>query len=201
MIKAVLFDMDGVLVDSFEAWVVLMNDTARHFGAPPVSRDGFRAVYGQPTEDDVTAFFQGQTMEAVEAYYQAHFSDYAHLVTAYPQVARVLDELRVRGLHIGVITNTLSSLARSILAANGLSPDAMVGSSDVPRAKPAPDMVHRACELLGVAPEESVVVGDSAYDRQAAGAAGARFIGVHGIEGEDTIQELSELATLLDSYR
>ena len=201
MIRAVLFDMDGVLVDSFEAWLALMNDTARHFGYPPVEAQAFKAVYGGPSENDVAIFFPGQTVEELEAYYEAEFPTYAHLVSADPHAAKVMEEMRARGLRIAVITNTPSSLARSIIAANGLPPDALVGGDDVPKAKPAPDMVRRACELLGVPPVEAVVVGDSAYDREAAEAAGARFIGVHGIEGGDTVQELAELPSLLDSYR
>ena len=65
--------MDGVLVDSFEAWVRLVDAAARHFGCPPVGRERFRAHYGQSDEEDVQAFFPGQTVELVAAYYGAHF--------------------------------------------------------------------------------------------------------------------------------
>ena len=198
MIKVVLFDMDGVLVDCFDAWVAVTNDTARHFGYPPVDADVFRAVYGQPTEHDVAKFFPGRTVEEVEAYYGARFPAHAHLASADPQAAEVIEAVRARGLGVAVITNTLGSLARPIIAANGLSPDALVGGDEVPKAKPAPDMVHCACELLGGAASEAIVVGDSAYDREAAAAAGARFVGVHGIAGENAIGELSELPALLE---
>ena len=176
-VRAVLFDMDGVLVDSFEAWLHLMNATARRFGCPPVGREQFRAVYGQPTEEDVRMFFPRQTVAEVEDFYDAHFGDYIDHVEANPDAPGVLAALRGMGLGVAVITNTPSPLARRILEGLGLAPDELVGGSDVPAAKPAPDMVLRACGLLGVAPDEALVVGDSAYDRQAAAAAGVRFAG------------------------
>ena len=58
MIKAVLFDMDGVLVNSFEAWLSLVNATATHFGYPEIDRERFQRAYGQSTESDVKEFFQ-----------------------------------------------------------------------------------------------------------------------------------------------
>ena len=46
MIRAILFDMDGVLVDSFDGWLRLVNAAAIHFNRPPISRDEFLEVYG-----------------------------------------------------------------------------------------------------------------------------------------------------------
>ncbi len=66
----------------------------------------------------------------------------------------------------------------------------------VPRPKPAPDMVLAACELLGVAPTEAVMVGDSSYDRDAARAAGVRFIGFR-CAGDAKIETLVELLPAL----
>ena len=195
-VRAVLFDMDGVLVDSFEAWLCLMNATALHLGCPPVGREQFRAVYGQPTEEDVRMFFPGHTVTEVEAFYDAHFGDYTQHVEANPDAPRVLAALRRMGVRIGVITNTPSTLARRILEGLGLVPDELVGGSDVPAAKPAPDMVLRACDLLDVAPEKALVVGDSTYDRQAAAAARVRFAGL-GIDGDVRLQRLSDVISLV----
>jgi len=68
----------------------------------------------------------------------------------------------------------------------------LVGGTDVARPKPAPDMVLAACERLAVAPAASWVVGDTAYDRDAARAAGARFAGL-GIEGDLTLERLADV--------
>ena len=196
MIQAVLFDLDGVLVHSFEAWVQLMNATARHFGYPPVDRDRFQAVYGQPTTEDVRAFFPRETVEHVEAFYDAHFTDFKESVEADPAAAHVLSALVERGVRLAVVTNTASALAREILTGTGLRIDTVVGGNDVPQAKPSPDMVHRACELLSVVPANAVMVGDSHYDRAAAQAAGVRFAGL-GIDGDERLEHLVDLLLLI----
>ena len=197
MVKAVLFDMDGVLVDSFEAWARLVDATARHFGCPPVDREQFRATYGHSTEEDVRAFFPGQTAERVDAYYGAHFAVYASYVQTVPGAKEVLAALKRRDIPTAVVTNTASPLAGEILASCGLEVDVVVSGSDVAQGKPAPDMVLRACELLGVSPTEALVVGDSAFDRNAAEAAGARFVGF-GVEADEAVAELSDVLTLVD---
>lgn len=197
MIQAVLFDLDGVLVDSFEAWLNLMNAAAQQFGCPPVERDRFRALYGQPTEDDVRTFFPGRTVAEVESFYTEHFGEFSQHVRSAPEAPHVLMILRHQGIRTGVITNTPSSLAREILKSANVQAEVVVGSNDVAKAKPAPDMVYRACELLGVSPSEALVVGDSPYDRQAAAAAGARFAGL-GTEGEVTLQQLSGVLELVE---
>ena len=84
---------------------------------------------------------------------------------------------------------------RRHLAHAGLEADEIVGGTDAPRAKPAPDMVLLACERLGVGTGEVLFVGDSRYDREAAGAAGVRFVGL-GIDGDLRIEALGELEKL-----
>jgi HAD superfamily hydrolase (TIGR01549 family) len=195
---AVLFDMDGVLLESFDAWAALMDATARHFGHAPVTPEAFRAVYGQPTSEDVRIFFPSQTVERVEAYYEAHFAEHAAAARVNPAAAGVLERLRLKGYRTAVITNTPSPLARQMLAAAGLEPDAIIGGSDVPEPKPAPDIIFHACALLGVEPWDVLVVGDSAYDQQAAAGAGAPFAGIGGIEGNFTISALEQVVDIVE---
>jgi phosphoglycolate phosphatase/AHBA synthesis associated protein len=91
-----------------------------------------------------------------------------------------------------VITNTPAPVAWDMVRRAGGTPDLVVGGTDVPRPKPAPDMVLRACELLETPTGESLVVGDSRYDREAARAAGTRFAGL-GIDGDVRIDRLVDV--------
>ncbi len=191
-VRAVLFDLDGVLVDSYEAWFAVVNDLARDLGCPAVDRERFAALWGQGTQADVETVFRGRTIAQVDGGYRRMFRKHTAKVKVNPQAAGVFAALRARGLRIAVITNTESPIAREVLAAAGLSPDALVGGRDVPNGKPAPDMVVRACELLGVSAREAVVVGDTRYDREAARAAGVRFAGL-GIGGDVALRELHEV--------
>ena len=74
----------------------------------------------------------------------------------------------------------------------------MVGGTDVPNGKPAPDMVLEACCRLGVEPARAVVVGDSRYDREAAAAARVRFVGLR-LDGGRRIERLSETLDVIDA--
>jgi HAD superfamily hydrolase (TIGR01509 family) len=174
--RGVLFDMDGVLVDSYEAWFFLMNDAARHFGYPAVSREMFQKVWGQGPDLDVELLFTRHTVDQVESYYNQHFPDYAEHLRKNEHASTSFALLREAGIGIGVVTNTPSPIARDVLAFVGLAPDVLVGGTDVPQGKPAPDMVFQALAQLDVLPENAVLIGDSDFDRGAASAAGIQYV-------------------------
>jgi HAD superfamily hydrolase (TIGR01549 family) len=168
--------MDGVLIDSYEAWFLLMNDAARHFGYPTLSRKSFQKVWGQGPDLDVELFFTRHTVAQVEAYYNRHFRDYTDRVRKNEHASSAFALLRDADLRIGVITNTPSPIARDVLAHVGLEPDVLVGGTDVPRGKPAPDMVFKALTRLDVPNENAVLIGDSDFDRGAAAAARIHYV-------------------------
>ncbi len=192
--KAVLFDMDGVLVHTYEAWFGLMARATSELGYPVVTREQFHASWGQGLAADVERFFPRHDLPTVERYYAENFHRHAAGVRVDPDAARVLRGLAERGIGRAVITNTPAVLAREILKAAALEPDALVGGTDVPRAKPHPDMVHEACRRLGVGEADALVVGDSRYDLEAARAAGVRFAG-YGIDGDFRLASLGDLLT------
>lgn len=195
MLEAVLFDLDGVLIDSREAWFQVLNAAARDLGHATIPRTAFDASFGQGIEADAGTFFRGTPVATLDAYLASHFLDHAAHVVVNPDAAPVLQALARRGARTAVVTNTHTGLARETVRGAGLEPDLVVGAHDVPRSKPAPDMVLLACERLGVAPARAVLVGDSRFDRDAAYAAGVRFIG-YGIEGDATLERLSEILFL-----
>ena len=190
--RAVLWDLDGVLVDSYDVWFHVLNHAARAFGAAPVSREVFASGWGQGIEKDVERFFPERTIPEVESFYHAHFMDHATHLRVDPHAREVLAAARAAGLGQALITNTPGPLAGSILASAGLELDTIVGGTDVARGKPAPDMVLEACRRLRVTPGEALVVGDSRYDREAAAAAKVRFVGLR-IDGDRRIEALREL--------
>jgi HAD superfamily hydrolase (TIGR01509 family) len=190
--SAVLWDLDGVLVDSYEVWFHLLNHTARAFGARAISREEFASGWGQGIERDVERFFRHKSVAEVEAFYHEHFMTHASHLRVDPDAAPVVAALRARGLRQSLITNTPGPLARDILAHARLGLDEVVGGTDVPRGKPAPDMVLEACRRLGVTAAQALVVGDSRYDREAAAAARVRFVGLR-IDGDERIESLAEL--------
>jgi len=188
----VLFDLDGVLIDSYRVWFHLLNGAARELGYPPISSEVFRSCWGQGIEADVDEFFPRHSIEEIETYYADHIGDHLEHLGVVPGVTEVFEALRERSLRTAVITNTPAPLAWDMVKRAGGTPDLLVGGTDVPRPKPAPDMVQRACELLEIPTGKALVVGDSRYDREAAQAAGALFAGL-GIDGDVRIDRLEDV--------
>ena len=192
MTKAVLFDMDGVLVDSYEMWFHLMRGVAEKLGYPEISRTAFEGSWGQGISDDVRKFYTKHTEAQIEEEYALLHSDYSGRHIVDPAAGSVFSELRSRGRSLAVITNTPTSMAKTVLASAKLAPDLLVGGNDVENGKPAPDMVLKALAFFGVEASEAVVVGDTHNDRDAAAAAGVRFIGLK-IDGNVRIEKLAEV--------
>lgn len=175
MIRALLFDLDGVLVDTYAVWYHLLNDVARRLGYPAISDEVYRPTWGQGIEQDVARFFPRHGVDEIARLYLQRYGDHLAHVRAMEGAREFLGRLE---LPRAVITNSLNALARRALGNAGLDGffPVVVGGDDVPRSKPAPDMVVEACRRLGVAPAEAAVVGDSDFDAEAAQAAGAPFV-------------------------
>ncbi len=195
---AVLFDLDGVLIDSYRVWFQLLNAAAEHWHLPGIDEETFASSWGQGVEADRTSFYPDRSIAEIEAFYHAHFGDHlAHLVIP-PGVEEVFSALAARSLPSAVITNTPNPLATELVERAGATPDLVLGGTDVPRAKPAPDLVRHAAKALAVDVTRCWVVGDSSFDRDAARAAGSAFVGI-GIEGDRSLARLEEVAALLPS--
>lgn len=197
MWRAVLFDLDGVLVDSYQAWFRTMNAIASDLGYPEISADAFAAGWGQGIEEDVRRFYRDHTVAQIEQCLDAAYLDHLEHIRFDPGARDVLDAVRARGAGTALVTNTPSGIARAVLERGGLALDAVVGGTDVPRPKPEPDIVLRACELLGVDTEHAVVVGDTAFDRDAARAAGVAFAGLRFDCGR-RLERLEEVLELVE---
>lgn len=198
VLRAVLFDMDGVLLKSEEAWEHVVAAAGTQFRGRPVTREEFQPTFGQGTEADVRVFGLRCTPEELNRFYIEHFPRYARHVWVNPEARGLLETLGARGLRRAVVTNTVSPLAATLLEAAHLADcfESVACADLVARSKPAPDLVLYALEKLGVTAAEALMVGDSRYDRGAAGSAGVRFVGL-GLDGDARIEQLSELLSHL----
>lgn len=193
-VRAVLFDMDGVLVFSEEAWFLVYNRTLAHFGHPPVERAAFDAIYGNGTKADRDTYMPERTVEEVDAAYARFFEEHLDAVRSNAEAPGVLAALRARGVATAVATNTQHRLARRILDLTGLLPlvDAVAGADEAGAGKPDPAVLHLAAKRVGVPLAECVFVGDSRFDRTAARAAPVAFAG-YRMGHRVRIESLAEL--------
>ena len=194
---AVLFDMDGVLVKSEEIWFQVVSEAGVKFRGSPISREEFAPTFGQGTAADLPAFGLKTTVAELDAHYADAFPRHLAHVWVDPEARALLATLRARGVKTGVVTNTVETLARQVLASAGLLElFDFVGCADqVPHAKPAPDLVLHVCRKLGVAPGQAWMIGDSRYDRAAARAAGVYFVGMNQY-GDARVDALGALLAL-----
>ena len=189
--------MDGVLVKSEDAWFHVLEDAGRAFRGRAVTREEFAPTFGQGTAADVGVFGFDCTREALDVFYVEHFTKYLQHVWVNPEARGLLDTLAARGVGCAVTTNTVTPLARTLLEGAHLLDRfvAVVGADQVAHSKPAPDLLERGLTLLGARAPDALMIGDSRFDREAAAAAGIRFVGL-GIDGDFRIDQLGALVTL-----
>lgn len=197
-VRAVLFDLDGVLVKSEEAWFLTVEAAGVRFRGRAVTREEFAPTFGQGTVADTRVFGLGCTPLELDRFYEDEFPRFLSTVWVNPDAEPVLRTLAAHGLGRALVTNSVSKVAHALLVHGGLrgALPVLATSDRVARAKPAPDLVLLACRELGVEPAQAVMVGDSRFDRDAARAAGARFVGL-GTGGDVRLEALGELPGVL----
>lgn len=196
-LRAVLFDLDGVLIDSARAWHRVVVLGAQRYGGRVVDFETFARTFGQGPDADQRDYFPGCSVASVSAFYAETFPQQLAELRPMPGALALLRSLGERGLRRAVVTNTPLPLAREVLSTHGLAPllEATAAAGEAPE-KPSPALVQLALSRLGVAPAEAVYVGDSASDRGATRAAGVFMLGL-GHPADATINHLDEVLAWL----
>jgi HAD superfamily hydrolase (TIGR01509 family) len=192
--RGLLFDMDGVLVDSQESWYQLLACLVRERFSRNLSREEFMSRYWAHDLRDIFADL-GLVIE-LDTFCREIYSRYLDDVLLAAGVRETLERLS----HIpkAIITNTPAVCAWQILRKFGLQNyfTAVLTGGEVVNGKPDPEIVFKGCQALSIRPREAVLIGDSARDVLAGRAAGCTVIGI-GIEGDYTIRRLPELLDLI----
>ncbi|MBI2071240.1 MAG: HAD family hydrolase [Elusimicrobia bacterium] len=177
--KAVLFDMDGVLIDSLRAWRATVNEALRQLGYPQVSFRRFKADFGQGTSADSENYMQGrENPDDLERLYSRLFLKHIPLIRPIPGALSLLRALDKKKIKIACVTNSNRRIALKVLKQAKLFSllDIVIAGDDVKNHKPHPEMVNEALQKLGVSSKDALMIGDSIFDQQAARAAGVPFI-------------------------
>lgn len=196
-----IFDLDGVLVDSFECWLRLLNDTLQMHGKRPLTREEFAECWGQDVEADRRRFFPDWPVQRLIDHYTREFPRYAEWIRPMEGARETLEALKGSGKRTGVASNSPMAMVERLLALTSLRPhvDIAAGVDLVPKGKPEPDLIHHVLRELNVPRDGACYVGDSEFDAAAARAAGMAFIGYRR-SGDWRIESLAELIPESGSY-
>ena len=185
MIKAIIFDVDGTLVDSVdahaEAWRRAFADSGRE-----IAFDALRSQIGKGgdqlmpmflTKDEVEA--EGEAINARRA--EILKADYLDAIKGFPQVRALFERLREDGLIVALASSAkgeeLETYKRKADILGLVAEE--TSSDDAERSKPHGDIFQAALDRLsGVSPSEAIVIGDTPYDAEAAAKVGLRTVGV-----------------------
>ncbi|MGX5696167.1 HAD hydrolase-like protein [Agromyces soli] len=173
--SAVLFDLDGTIIDSAHDITGSLAHTFQSFGHPVPDAETLRSYVGPPLVETFRlsgSFDEAQAAEAV-AVYRAHYADYVLASPVFPGVAGLLERLHSAGVPIALATSKPEHTARAVLENHGLSrwfteitgADESVGRSS--KASVVAEALRRLGER-GIETDRAVLVGDRGYDVQGA---------------------------------
>ncbi len=179
--RAVLFDLDGTLLDTIGDLAEAANRMLAELGRPVRTQDEIHSFVGKGIPNLVrrclteNAQAGEDEIEAAVAVFRRHY----HLVNGvstriYPGVLETISVLRARSIKLAVVTNKAEAFTLPLLDRMGMAGhfDTVVSGDTLPVKKPDPAVLHLACERLGVRATDALMIGDSANDALAAQGAG-----------------------------
>lgn len=181
---AIIFDLDGTLLDTLDDLTASVNAAMAACGLPPHSRDEVRNFVGNGVMRLIERCVEGgqENPQFKKAYgaFRLHYASHCQEHTApYEGIIQMLGKLRIQGVPVAVVSNKFDAAVKKLCDAyfSGLVPVA-IGEKDGVNKKPAPDTVLAALKQLKMPVESAIYVGDSEVDIQTAHNAGTGLISV-----------------------
>ncbi|WP_050928338.1 HAD family hydrolase [Aestuariivita boseongensis] len=197
MIKAILFDMDGVLIDAKDWHYDALNRALGHFGYT-ISRESHLSTFdGLPTRQKLKMLTKSRGLpeglhEFLNSLKQSYTMELSHQrckPVFHHQFA--LSRLKNDNYLTAVCSNSVRQSVEAMLQLSGLSSfiDTMLSNEDVSKGKPDPEMYTKAMEILGVSPKECLILEDNDHGIEAALASGGHLMQI-GVPADVTYQAI-----------
>ena len=193
MIEAVIFDVDGTLVDSVDFHAEAWERAFARYGKD-IGFDAIRSQIGKGGDQLMPEFLDEAEMESFGSALDAARSDlfkseYLHRVRGFPGAADLLGEIRRRDRKVALASSAKADELKAYKKAAGVDglTDVETSSDDAEKSKPHPDIFQAALKRLKLGPDRVIVIGDTPYDADAARRAGMASVGVlcGGFKDED----------------
>jgi 2-hydroxy-3-keto-5-methylthiopentenyl-1-phosphate phosphatase len=209
--KGLIFDLDGTLIDSYEAIYIGLVEVFNHFAIPPFPFNQLGEHLGGSLEEILKSFLPPHQIKEAKRVFREKYRDiYLDKTPLIEGAKDVIEELFQRSIRLAVASNKSGKFSRKLLAQFGVDRffTAIMGVGDGVRPKPFPDMVNAVVKDLALRPNEIIMVGDTVEDIKAGKAAGidvyALGSGYHPLEKlirerpRRVLRELSDLLQALD---
>jgi pyrophosphatase PpaX len=188
---AILFDLDGTLVDTVPFILAAVRHAFEGYGTCPTDPEWIAGI-GTPLRTQLASFARqpADVERLFERYRSFWLANHDERTRAFPGALETVAGLAAAGHPVGVVTAKIEQGAYRTLRHTGLLPhvQAVIGADSCANAKPHPEPVLLAASRLGRDPDEAVLVGDSPHDIAAAKAAGARAVAaLWGACGRETL--------------
>ena len=208
-IRAVLFDLDGTLIDSAEDIGLALRKTLKDIGLEELYPDDVRKYIGGGVKALLERVLGDKFREEyVELFRRHYLSNPVVYTKPYEGVPEVLEELKKRNVKLAVVSNKLEELSREILKRLNLLDyfDFVAGGDTFPEKKPSPLPVLKSLEVLGEEAEDSLIVGDTEADIVAGKSAGTKtalaswgYVRLNSEKPDFVFKKPAEILSVLDS--
>ncbi len=185
MIRAVIFDLDGTLVDSFAQYVESFNAALKASGLPEISSTKLKKYYGQTPNEILRQLMKKpyadkDVLDAVQSMYRHYSSMKGARIKILPGVLELVRDFYDRKILIAIASSAGRRAIDESLDKIGVLKNisTIVSSSDIQNSKPHPEIFFKAAERLKIQPKDCLVFEDSPHGVLAAKAAGMKCIAV-----------------------
>ncbi|MEY4763802.1 MAG: phosphoglycolate phosphatase [Pseudomonadota bacterium] len=213
--QAAIVDLDGTMVDTLGDFQVVLKHTLAAMGCHPIElarvdrhflsltvgkgtedllRRAMAHAWGRDPDDPEMAALVPEAWQHYQVHYEQHNGQHSEVFAG---VAEGLAQLSARGVPLACLTNKPTAFAKQLLESKGLRQhfQHVFGGDAFERKKPDPLPLIKTCEALGSAPAQTIMIGDSSNDAQAARAAGCEVMLVtYGYNHGHPIEEVPAVA-------
>jgi phosphoglycolate phosphatase len=180
MIKSIIFDMDGTLLDSSYAMTLSVNHVRTSYGLGPIEKEYLEYHINEPDVDLPMKLYEVSeyTQEHRERFAKHYLANANLHVKPYEGAYELLKSLHVKGITLSIATNASDFFARNMLEGQDMLKffSFVIGANNVAKNKPNPDMLHHISKLSQIPLTNSLLVGDSIKDEGAAKNANIDFM-------------------------